>query len=109
MTDFARMNIGEVEATISQFNNDKVEFESVVNKLGNIMSNLTATWTGEASRAFEGRLTDMRGSLNTILDSMDGSTNKLREAIQAYQATEEAQVSGINAVNSQVTVPFVQG
>ena len=109
MTDFAKMNINEVQETITHFNNDKDEFETVVARLGSIMGNLQATWTGEASRAFAGRLTDMRLNLNTILESMEGSTNKLKEAIHAYQAIEETQVGSINAVNSQVSHPYVQG
>lgn len=89
----------EVNAAISNFNQRKNDFEAVFNGIKSTMFDLTGTWTGAASQAFETRTRELIDTLSSIQNSMDGAIQKLQTAINAYENTDNTNKAGIEGLD----------
>lgn len=88
-----RFSTEAVQSAIQNFNQRQDEFNNVFNSLKACAFDLTGTWTGAASQAFEDKVRELTETLSTIENSMEGAIGKLNKAIEAYESTESERES----------------
>lgn len=98
--NIARISVEAVQAAISNYGQRKSDFQNVVNAIKSAFFDLEDTWKGVAEQTYEAQLRDLLKNLETIFTSIDGAIGKLQLAVQAYEETENTNVSAINAVDA---------
>ena len=97
--NIAKMSVDAVQAAMSNYDARSHEFLDVVNGIKSVFFDLEDTWTGAAEQAYETQLRELLKNLQTIINSMNGAKAKLQVAVQAYEETENTNVSAISGLD----------
>lgn len=105
-TNNTRVSIEALSEAITTFDNKKMAMENAYLKIYRSVGELGDSWIGSSSQKFNDKFEQMYKNLETVSNQVDTAVQKIRLAIQEYEATEEATQSAINALEQGDTSYF---
>ena len=82
------MSPEQMETEATGFENDKTEFEAVVNSMQNRVTSLCETWEGASSQAFANQFEELKPGFNATSQLIEDIASQLRAISAALQEAD---------------------
>jgi WXG100 family type VII secretion target len=93
----------ELRNTATAFSGKASEVEGLLDEMLNIASNLSSSWTGNASDAYRTKFANLQSSKETTLNMMNEHVTDLNDMADQYTTAE---TSAMNAANDLTQPSF---